>query len=100
MLRIHSIPWRMLCRRNKLDAILLIERLGKQIEEMRKARGLTQVQLAAQSGLTRQKLAEIEKGSPSVSMNFYAKALAALGAELSVVPARRPSFEELREIFQ
>ncbi|MFJ5296429.1 helix-turn-helix domain-containing protein [Pseudomonas sp. RC10] len=83
-----------------MDANLLIERLGHQIESMRKARGLTQLQLAAQSGLTRQKLAEIEKGSPTVSMKFYASALAALGAEISVVPARRPSFEELREVFR
>jgi transcriptional regulator with XRE-family HTH domain len=56
--------------------------------------------LAAQSGMTRQKLAEIEKGSPTVSMNFYAKALAALDSEIKVVPARRPSFEELREVFR
>ena len=80
--------------------MLLIERLGSQIAQMRKNRGLTLVELAAQSGMTRQKLAEIEKGSPSVSMNFYAKALATLGAEISVVPARRPSFEELREVFR
>ncbi|WP_110947710.1 helix-turn-helix domain-containing protein [Pseudomonas bohemica] len=83
-----------------MDALLLIERLGKQIADMRKTRGLTLVQLAAQSGLTRQKLAEIEKGSPTVSMNFYARALAALDAEIKVVPARRPSFEELREVFR
>lgn len=83
-----------------MDALLLIERLGKQIADMRRTRGLTLVQLAAQSGLTRQKLAEIEKGSPTVSMNFYARALAALDAEIKVVPARRPSFEELREVFR
>ncbi|WP_370588155.1 helix-turn-helix domain-containing protein [Pseudomonas abietaniphila] len=79
---------------------MLIERLGTQIAQMRKTRGLTLVELAAQSGMTRQKLAEVEKGSPTVSMNFYAKALAALDAELKVVPARRPSFEELREVFR
>lgn len=83
-----------------MDATLLIERLGIQIAQMRKTRGLTLVELAAQSGMTRQKLAEIEKGSPTVSMNFYAKALAALDAEIKVVPARRPTFEELREVFR
>jgi transcriptional regulator with XRE-family HTH domain len=83
-----------------MDALLIVERLGRQIADMRKARGLTLVQLAAQSGLTRQKLAEIEKGSPTVSMSAYAKALAALGAEIKTVPARRPSFEELREVFR
>lgn len=83
-----------------MDATLLLERLGSQIEEMRKSRGLTQVQLAYQSGMTRQKLAEVEKGSPTVAVNFYAKVLAALNAEIKVVPARRPTFEELREVFQ
>ncbi|HEY0286364.1 MAG TPA: helix-turn-helix domain-containing protein [Pseudomonas sp.] len=83
-----------------MDALLLVERLGRQIEGMRKTRGLTLIDLAAQAGVTRQKLSEIEKGSPTVSINLYAKVLAALNAELSVVPARRPSFEELREVFK
>lgn len=83
-----------------MDATLLLERLGSQIEEMRKSRGLTQVQLAYQSGMTRQKLSEVEKGSPTVAVNFYAKVLAALNAEIKVVSARRPTFEELREVFQ
>ncbi|OCX19614.1 helix-turn-helix domain-containing protein [Pseudomonas graminis] len=83
-----------------MDATLLLERLGSQIEEMRRSRGLTQVQLAHQSGMTRQKLAEVEKGSPTVAVNFYAKVLAALNAEIKVVSARRPTFEELREVFQ
>ncbi|MBD8599708.1 helix-turn-helix domain-containing protein [Pseudomonas sp. W2Oct36] len=83
-----------------MDATLLLERLGSQIEEMRRSRGLTQVQLAYQSGMTRQKLAEVEKGSPTVAVNFYAKVLAALNAEIKVVSARRPTFEELREVFQ
>lgn len=83
-----------------MDATLLLERLGSQIEEMRKSRGLTQVQLAYQSGMTRQKLAEVEKGSPTVAVNFYAKVLAALNAEIKVVAARRPTFEELREVFR
>ncbi|RZI64648.1 MAG: transcriptional regulator [Pseudomonas sp.] len=83
-----------------MDATLLLERLGSQIEEMRRSRGLTQVQLAYQSGMTRQKLAEVEKGSPTVAVNFYAKVLAALNAEIKVVSARRPTFEELRDVFQ
>ncbi|SET86954.1 helix-turn-helix domain-containing protein [Pseudomonas graminis] len=83
-----------------MDATLLLERLGSQIEDMRKSRGLTQVQLAYQAGMTRQKLAEVEKGSPTVAVNFYAKVLAALNAEIKVVSARRPTFEELREVFQ
>ncbi|WP_324294182.1 helix-turn-helix transcriptional regulator [Pseudomonas syringae] len=40
---------------------------------MRKARGLTLVELAARSGVTRQKLAEIEKGSPRFLSTFMPK---------------------------
>lgn len=83
-----------------MDALLIVERLGRQIANMRKARGMTLVELAARSGITRQKLAEIEKGSPTVSINLYAKVLAAMGAELQVIPARRPTFEELHEVFR
>jgi HTH-type transcriptional regulator / antitoxin HipB len=83
-----------------MDALLITQRLGQQIAQMRKSRGLTLVQLAEQSGMTRQKLAEVERGSPTVSIHFYAKALAALNAEIKTAPARRPTFEELREVFQ
>ncbi|WP_426113414.1 helix-turn-helix domain-containing protein [Pseudomonas sp. DSP3-2-2] len=83
-----------------MDTVLVVDRLAQQIASMRKARGLTLVELAARSGVTRQKLAEIEKGSPTVSINLYAKVLAALGAELQVIPARRPVFEELQEVFR
>lgn len=83
-----------------MDALLLVERLGREVQSMRKARGLTLIELSAEAGLTRQKLSEIEKGSPTVSVHFYAKVLSALNAELSVVPARRPVFEELGEVFR
>jgi len=83
-----------------MDTVLVVDRLAQQIASMRKARGLTLVELAARAGVTRQKLAEIEKGSPTVSINLYAKVLAALGAELQVIPARRPVFEELQEVFR
>ena len=83
-----------------MDTVLVVDRLAQQIASMRKSRGLTLVELAARAGVTRQKLAEIEKGSPTVSINLYAKVLAALGAELQVIPARRPVFEELQEVFR
>jgi HTH-type transcriptional regulator/antitoxin HipB len=35
-----------------------------------------------------------------VAVNFYAKVLATLNVEIKVVPARRPTFEELREVFR
>lgn len=83
-----------------MDPQLLVERLGQQVNLMRRHRGLTIVQLADQAGVTRQKLSEIEKGKLSVSMHLYAKVIAALGSELAVQPARRPTLDELREVFR
>lgn len=83
-----------------MDPQLLVERLGQQVREMRLHRGMTIIQLAALANVTRQKLSEIEKGKLTVSMYLYAKVLSALASELKVVPARRPSFEELREVFR
>lgn len=83
-----------------MDPNLLIERLGDQIRQMRLNRGMTIIQLAEIAGVTRQKLSEVEKGKPTVSMLLYAKVLAALNGELTIVPARRPTFEELREVFK
>jgi transcriptional regulator with XRE-family HTH domain len=83
-----------------MDPELLIQRLGQQIKDMRTQRGMTIIELAARANVTRQKLSEIEKGKLTVSMFLYAKVLSALSSELKVVPARRPVFEELREVFQ
>lgn len=82
-----------------MDPQLLVERLGQQLKVMRVQRGYTLTQLAQVAGLTRQKLAAIEKGGMTISMQMYAKVIAALGSEVKIVPARRPSFEELKEIF-
>ncbi|WP_322998779.1 helix-turn-helix domain-containing protein [Castellaniella sp.] len=82
-----------------MDALLLLTRLGTQIRQMRTRRGLTQAALAQRAGLTRQKLIEIEHGADSVGAGYYARAIAALGAELHIEPARMPTLEELKDIF-
>ena len=83
-----------------MDPQLLAERLGLQIQEMRLQRGLTIIELAARANVTRQKVSEIEKGKLTVSMLLYAKVLSSMGAELKAVPARRPTLDELREVFK
>jgi transcriptional regulator with XRE-family HTH domain len=83
-----------------MDPLLLIERLGVQLREMRLQRGLTLIELSARAGVTRQKISEMEKGKPTISMFLYAKVISAMTSELRVVPARRPTFEELREVFK
>lgn len=82
-----------------MDTSLITRRLGDQIRAMRLNRGYTQAQLAKVAGVTRQKLIEIEQGSPSVSMNAYARVIAALGSEFKLVPVTLPTLEELEDLF-
>ncbi|MCP1508435.1 helix-turn-helix domain-containing protein [Pseudomonas sp. LY-1] len=82
-----------------MDISVITQRLGKQIRSMRLNRGYKQVDLAKLSGITRQKLIEIEKGSLSVSINAYARVIAALGSEIKLVPVTMPTLEELEDLF-
>ncbi len=79
---------------------LIIERLGEQIRARRLNRGLTQQALATLSGLTRQKVIAMEKGSLSVAIGAYARALAAVDCELQVVPAVMPTLDEIEGMFE
>jgi len=83
-----------------MDYSLIISRLGNQIREKRINRGLTQVQLAELAGLTRHKVIAVEKGTLSVGMIAFARILAALDCELSVIPAAMPTLEELGDLFE
>ncbi|MCO7515852.1 helix-turn-helix transcriptional regulator [Pseudomonas guariconensis] len=56
---------------------------------------MTKIQLAQRIGITRQKLSEIERGSLTVAMSYYCRALSVLGCELKVVPRRMPTLDEL-----
>ena len=83
-----------------MDYLLLTQRLGQQIRELRLNRGLTQAGLADIAGLTRQKVIAVEKGSTFVAMTAYARVLGALVCELSVVPAVMPTLEEVQGVFE
>jgi transcriptional regulator with XRE-family HTH domain len=83
-----------------MDHSLLVIRLGIQLREKRVNRGLTQAQLADLAGLTRYKVIAVEKGTLSVGMIAYARVLAALDCELSVVPATMPTLEEIGDLFE
>jgi HTH-type transcriptional regulator/antitoxin HipB len=83
-----------------MDYLLLTQRLGRQIRERRLSRGLTQAGLADIAGLTRQKIIAVEKGSVSVGMAAYARALGALDCDLRVVPAAMPTLDEVSGIFE
>lgn len=76
-----------------------LTRLGQAIRSMRQHRGLTQQELAARAGVPRRKVIEVEQGSPRVAIETYARVVDAVGGELAVAPARRPTFEELKDVF-
>ncbi|MBF6618294.1 MAG: helix-turn-helix domain-containing protein [Candidimonas sp.] len=82
-----------------MDYSLITQRLGQQLRQRRLNRGLTQAALASLACLTRQKIIAIEKGDLSVGMMAYARALAALDCELSVVPAVMPTLNEIHGVF-
>ncbi len=76
-----------------------LTRLGHSLKSMRKARGLTQASVAQLAHVPRLKVIQTERGDPSVSISAYAEIARALGGELAIVPARRPTLEEVRELF-
>lgn len=82
-----------------MDYSLITLRLGEQLRQRRLNRGLTQAGLASLAGLTRQKIIAIEKGDLSVGMLAYARVIAALDCELSVVPAAMPTLDEIHGVF-
>src|SRR5690349_13111391 len=57
-----------------------LRRLGLRINRARRARVLTQADLASKSGLSLSTMAAIESGSPTVQMGFYLSVLFALDA--------------------
>lgn len=82
-----------------MDHTLITQRLGEQIRQRRLNRGHTQAVLASLANITRQKVIAIEKGDLSVGMLAYARVLAALDCELSVVSAAMPTLDEIHGVF-
>jgi transcriptional regulator with XRE-family HTH domain len=61
------------------------ERIGKRIAELRKAKGLTQAQLAEKTGFSQSNIGRIETGKYSVGIDVLAKIAEALGATVELV---------------
>jgi HTH-type transcriptional regulator/antitoxin HipB len=83
-----------------MDSTTALKRLAEVLRGARKRRGLTQAQVAAMAGLPRLKVILVEKGQASVSAGAYAAVAAALNMEFSIVPARRPTLEEVPELLK
>lgn len=70
-------------------------RLGQSLRLMRQQRGLRLVDVAERAGVPRLKVIHVEAGRPGVSMAAYARVAAALGGQLQVMPAQRPTLDEI-----
>jgi transcriptional regulator with XRE-family HTH domain len=61
------------------------ERIGARIAELRKAKGLTQAQLAEKTGFSQSNIGRIETGRYSVGLDVLTKIADALGATVELV---------------
>lgn len=64
------------------------EDLGRAIGELRRAHELTQEQTATQAGISRDWLAQLERGRPSRSFSVMLRLIRRLGGELVVISAK------------
>lgn len=53
--------------------------LGDRLRRLRKAQGLSAVQMAARCGMTRNTLRAVESGDPAPSMGTYLRVMSVLG---------------------
>jgi transcriptional regulator with XRE-family HTH domain len=67
---------------------------GKTVAGVRRARGLTQGELAELTGIDRTYLAKLESGSGTVELQRLVLALRRMGAEVFVTFQERPDAEE------
>ncbi len=69
------------------------EDLGRAVGELRRARGLTQAQAATNAGISRDWLAQLERGRQSRSFSIMLRLIRRLGGDLVVIHAQAPDGE-------
>jgi ribosome-binding protein aMBF1 (putative translation factor) len=62
----------------------IIRSLGKQIREMRQARGLSQEQLAAEAGIDNSHLGKLERGEGNPTIGLLVHVVSALSGSLKI----------------
>lgn len=67
-----------------------LKRIGAELAELRRQRGLTLRALAAQCGIANESISRIEKGHYNPSVAVLSKVLHALGARLTVDKSAHP----------
>ena len=80
------------------DPISTLATLGQSLKEMREQRGLRQQDVAERAGLGRLMVIHVEAGKPTVSIGSYARVAAAMGAQLQLGIATRPTLDEIGAI--
>jgi len=77
---------------------IILARVGQSLRNLRKQRGLSQLELARQAGTTRKAVINAEKGTAGLSLGTFIAMLEAMGAELTTLPVRRPTTEEIQAL--
>jgi transcriptional regulator with XRE-family HTH domain len=78
--------------------MLSLDEIGEAVATARRERGLRQIDLATQAGLSRATIDALENGRASdIGISKLTRILTALGLELSIRPAtnQRPTLDEL-----
>lgn len=78
---------------------VFIQQIGQQLKTERKHRGWSQTIAADKSGLARREISEIENGQFRGSMLKVQQYALLLGWSLTLEQKRRPSLNELAEMF-
>lgn len=73
--------------------------LGALIQQRRKAKGLSQTELADLAGLRQERVSKIESGAPGSRIDAVFDLLAALDLEMTLTPRRRSSSADIADIF-
>lgn len=60
--------------------------IGQRLAEIRKAKGLTQTQIAEAAGIRQQHVARVEAGLYSVGIDLLAKIVTALDYQIELMP--------------
>ena len=76
--------------------------IGKQIKQSRKAKQLTQAQLAESTRINKTTISEIENGRFTGSFDIFERLLDSLDLEFSVIPKAHclPDWDEIDNLFE
>tara|TARA_Y100000588_G_scaffold387362_1_gene484951 strand:- start:6448 stop:6705 length:258 start_codon:yes stop_codon:yes gene_type:complete len=76
--------------------------IGKQVRQSRKAKHLTQVQLAKITRINKTTISEIENGRFTGSYDIFERLLDSLDLQFSVIPKTHslPDWDEIENIFK